>query len=341
MSEDFETRGYEPGDEAAILRLFHRVFHAGRTLEHWRWKYAESPFGNRRISLTFAADGELVAHYAGYPVPFRENGEGGSVALTGLQIGDTMTAPGFRHVGRGPTSLLGRTVQHFYANFCDGKVAFNFGFNTANIQKFSLRFVKARRIEDVGSWVLENPSSRLRELLPFSRYEVSPVEAVDVEWDELFERLAPRFPLLVARTASWVDWRYLRCPDPGFRLLAARRGRRLVGWIVVRPQADELIWGDALVDPDHPGALRPLLRTALATHPRATRITAWFADRSTDEGRPVDGAVRWTGQLRDLGFSRRPEPNALAVMAVPFLRGEATEALLAHAYWAQGDGDLY
>ena len=345
MSDDFVTRSYEPGDEAAILGLFHRVFHSGRTLEHWRWKYLESPFGRLKISLTFSPDGELVAHYAGYPVPFRSVTAGQATALTALQVGDTMTAPGFRHVGRGPTSLLGRTVRHFYATFCEGKVAFNYGFNTANIQKFSLRFVNARRVEDVGFWVLDNPRSRLRWSRPFSPYRVEPVSSVGPELDSLCERIAPRFRLMVERTAAYVDWRYLRCPDAGFQLFAAWRRSEMVGWIVVRRDRDQLIWGDALIDPDHLGATKPMLRAAVTAHPGARSITAWFADRSADPlasaSEAPDGAVRWAGRLRDLGFVRRPEPNALAVMAVPFLSGDSLEGMLRRAYWAQGDSDLY
>ncbi|HNX49934.1 MAG TPA: GNAT family N-acetyltransferase, partial [Thermoanaerobaculaceae bacterium] len=256
MTTDFLTRAYEPGDETAILGLFHRAFHSERSLAHWRWKYAQSPFGRFNISLTFAATGELAAHYAGYPVPFHEFVHGEAVEHATLQIGDTMTAPEFRHVGRGSTSVLGRAVQHFYATFCDAKVAFNYGFNTANIQRLGLRFFNVRRIEDVGYWVLENPRPRLRGTLPFSLYRIEPVSAVGPEWDQLYGRLAPRFPAMVARTASYLDWRYLRCPDPGFQMLAARRRTQLVGWIVVRKAGDDLIWGDALLDPDHTGAAR-------------------------------------------------------------------------------------
>lgn len=341
MSSEFVTRAYEPGDETAILGLFQRAFSVARPIEHWRWKYAESPFGRFKISLTFASTGELAAHYAGYPVPFHEVVHGEAVELATLQIGDTMTAPEFRHIGRGSTSVLGRTVQHFYATFCDAKVAFNYGFNTANIQKLGLRFFNVRRIEDVGYWVLENPRPRLRGMLPFSLYHIAPVSAVGPEWDQLFGRLASRFPPMVARTARYLDWRYLRCPDPGFQMLAARRGARLVGWIVVRKAGDDLIWGDALLDPDHSGAARPLLRAALAAHPEVRRITAWFADRVTRPGEAPDAAMQWAEQLRRLGFSRQPEPNALALGAAPFLKGAATEALLSRAYWTRGDSDLF
>src|SRR5690242_15388214 len=102
-------RAYCDGDERAILGLFNRYFpHTPRSLEHFRWKYRQDPFGNERISLTFAG-AQLVGHYAGYAVPFRlfdERGRGRD--LIAHQIGDTMTEQSVRHIGRGPTSVLGR-----------------------------------------------------------------------------------------------------------------------------------------------------------------------------------------------------------------------------------------
>jgi hypothetical protein len=91
----------------------------------------------------------LFLGYAGYTVPFRLFGAertARSRDLLAHQIGDTMTDPSVRHLGRGPTSVLGRTALHFYETFCEGRVAFNYGFNVANIQKFSLRFLRSDRV---------------------------------------------------------------------------------------------------------------------------------------------------------------------------------------------------
>src|SRR5205814_3858668 len=123
--ERFVTRAYEPGDEAAILDLFARSFHAPRTLEHFDWKYRRNPYGNAHISLAFDDEGRLVGHYAAYPVPFRD----GDRDLIAHQVGDTMTDKSVRHIGRGPTSVLGITALHFYETFCQNRVAFNYGFN--------------------------------------------------------------------------------------------------------------------------------------------------------------------------------------------------------------------
>src|SRR4051794_22878430 len=85
-SERITVRRYQPGDENAIIELFSRSFHTWLSIEHWRWKYRDDPYGREHISVAF--DGErLVGHYAGYPVPF----VAGGVAMTGHQIGDVMT----------------------------------------------------------------------------------------------------------------------------------------------------------------------------------------------------------------------------------------------------------
>ena len=140
----FTTRSFRGGDEQQILDLFTRAFpHAARGIEHFRWEYQRSPFGNERISLTFDEAGRLVAQYAGYPVPLFDDGH----ELVAHQIGDIMTDRSVRQVGRGTTSILARTAQHFYDAFCRGKVAFNYGFTTDAHRQLSVRFLGSDAVE--------------------------------------------------------------------------------------------------------------------------------------------------------------------------------------------------
>ncbi len=158
LPDQHVVRSYREGDETAIVRLFAESFSPDRGLDHWRWKYRDNPFGTLAISCAFGPDGELVAHYAAYPVPFRRSRAGDPETILCHQVGDTMTDRRHRHVGRGKTSLLGRTARHFYARRCDGRVAFNYGFNTGNIQRFSELFVGARKVWDIE--LLELPRRR-------------------------------------------------------------------------------------------------------------------------------------------------------------------------------------
>jgi len=337
--DEFRVRSYRDGDAPAILGLFHRVFHPNRGLDHWRWKYLEAPYGNRRISLACDADDKLVAHYAGYPVALHDALAQPPRELLALHVGDTMTAPETRAIGRGETSLLGRTVRHFYAAHCEEQVAFNYGFNRGNIQKFSLRFVRAERAEDVGFRVRDLaasplvPPSRLR--IAWSGLTVEEIvsgDAVGAEWDDFFHRVAPAYGLLVRRDAAYLRWRYLACPDTRFRLFAVRRRGRLTGWGVFRVEGDALIWGDALFERRAESEVEALLAAAVAASGGAvSRIEGWFPDRPD----------WWVAILTRAGFRRLPHPQELALMVVPFAEVATARSLASRLYYAQGDSDLF
>jgi hypothetical protein len=327
MPADITVRAYRDGDEAAILDLFARSFpHAPRSLEHFDWKYRRNPFGNRRISLAFDGGGKLVGHYSGYPVPFRAHGED----LLAHQIGDTMTDVAVRHIGRGPTTVLGRTALHFYEHFCAGQVAFNYGFNVANIQKFSLRFLRSDRVEPV--------TYRIAPLLPrigraerwLRGYSFELVRDTNGEWDALFDRASRAIPFCVTRNAAYVRWRYLDCPDVPYVVVAIRKWRHLVGWIAFRIRERRFTWGDGLFDPDFADAAEVALRHVVAKYP-VDEMEAWFPPRP----RSFDAT------LADLGFHARVEPQDLSVMCVPFVWSDVVAAMRAELFYAWGDSDLF
>jgi hypothetical protein len=322
-----ETRPYREGDEQAILELFARSFpHAPRPIEHFRWKYRENPAGNQRISLTFDEGKRLVGHYAGYAVPFRAYGRD----VLAHQIGDTMTDVNVRHLGRGATSILGRTALDFYARFCEGRVAFNYGFNVANIQKFSLRFLRSDRVESV-SYRTAKPLPRLPRLQRWARgYQLELVRDTTPEWDQLFERASGDYRFLVRRDARYVRWRYLDAPGAGYSVVAVRKWRHLVGWIVFRIVGRQFQWGDALFDARFPDAVEVALRHVVPSYP-VDQIAAWFPRRPN-----------WFDEtLRELGFDLRAEPQDLSVMCVPFTWPEVVERMRQDLYYSWGDSDLF
>lgn len=331
--EEFPVRalgetGSAAAEEAEILGLFAPSFHVARSFEHWQWKYERNPWGRRQITVARSPQGELAAHYAGYPLPLVHYGGGRRRDLQALQIGDTMTDPRFRQVGRGPTSLLGRCVRHFYTAFCEERVAFNFGFNTGNIQKFSMLFVGAHRIEPVGFWL--RPAAPPP---PRRGYKTTRETKVGPVFDRFFERAAPNYGLLVRRDAEYLRWRYLDCPDqPPFVILAAWRFFRMVGYAVFRRRGDHLVWADALFLPQHLPAAGDLLRHALALPEFAgvSAIEAWFPPRP---------GWFWP-YLSQLGFSARPEPHDLSLMLVPHREPNAADLVRERFYYTMGDGDL-
>ena len=182
-----------------------------------------------RLAAYFAPRGDV--YVSGNLMVYYEEGE--PRTFEALQIGDTMTDPAVRHVGRGPTSLLGRTMRYYYARFCETQVDFNYGINTGNIQRFSMAFVGARRLEDLPFHVLEvaagprAPGGGLRARL--AGWSERRADRFDEGWDELFARVAPAYGMLVERDARYLDWRYRQCPDANYVVSACfRRGRLVV-----------------------------------------------------------------------------------------------------------------
>lgn len=323
--ERFTFRRYREGDEAAILDLFARSFHLPRSREHFAWKYIDNPYGSGHISLAFEGD-RLVGHYAGYAVPFWYRGK----RLISHQIGDTMTDPSVRNVGRGTSSVLARTALHFYENFCDGKVAFNYGFNTGNIQRFAVLFLRLQPLEPVHYRVVErvDPIGAIHRRLRGYRLEL--VESVGREYDDLFVRAAPSHQFLVCREAEYIRWRYLQFREPGYFVVAIRKWGRLVGWSAFRVRGESLLWGDALFDPAYPDAVEVLLRHVAPSYP-VTRVEAWFPIRP-----------QWFERtLSRIGFVVAAEPQNLAAMWVPFALPDDAPAMRQSFWYAMGDSDLF
>ncbi len=299
----FTVRAFRAGDEAAVLDLFSRCFpHAPRSLDHFRWKYQRNPFGNERISLAFDETGKLVGHYAGYPVRL-------TTGELVHQIGDTMTDPAVRHVGRGPTSILGRVAGHFNETFCEGQVAFNYGFNVANIQKFSTRFLRAERVAPVAYRVWTDPPRIARWQRWARGYQIERVEERAPEAGE------PAL-LMVRRDAQYLRWRYLECPDADYIFLALRRWRKLAGWSVFRLKDGRLCWIDGFFDSPESAAI--LLRQVA-------------------DGREI---VCWAPRI-EMPFDMRPEPQDLGLMCVPFVMGDAVARMRTEFHYTMGDSDLF
>ncbi len=343
--DPYAVRSYAEGDEEAIQQLFRDCFHADRGLDHWRWKYADNPWGGPTISLAAAADGSLAAHYGGYPLPVWRQDDDGRRTFLAFQIGDTMTHPEVRDAGRGKASLLARTVRHFFSVHRDGTFGFFYGFNTGPIQRFCRWFIggsQDRPVRYLARDLDPAPKSPRRGANATrwgsGGYRIERIETVGPAWDRLFRRAAPSYRFLIRRDAQYVDWRYRARPDVRYVILAARRFGRLVGWSVFLRRADpdgsghHIAWGDALFHPRHLRAAEPILATALADPDLAgaKRIDAWFSG----------GPPRWDEQLAQLGFVTRPEPQGLGMIALADTEPEAFDRL-GEMYTTMGDGDLF
>jgi 2-polyprenyl-3-methyl-5-hydroxy-6-metoxy-1,4-benzoquinol methylase len=332
---DVFVRAYGKGDEQAILPLFRQVFHNPRTTAHWNWKYRDNPYGNFRIATAFTENGDLAAHFSGYPVPFYF-GDMKDKVFIAYQGGDTMTNPEFRSSGLGKTSVLGRTAAYFYSKFCDGVVPFFYGFNTGNIRKFGERFLRFEYIQPIPYHVMEVgqglpvPAGRFVRMI--KGLSADRVFTAGIEFDRFFDNVCNAYAILVKRDAAYIKWRYLDCPDNLHHVFAVRRRGKLTGWGIFSIRGNTLIWGDALCDPLYARDMNFLLCHVIEKMGvPVTQIAGWFSP--TPEW--------WNAELTKMGFFVQNEPNNLSPCVILFDPDFSRDLFEKKFYYTMGDSDLF
>ncbi len=326
----YHIRSYRKGDESGILEMFPRCFFVSRSMSHWRWKYRNNPYGRHMLCVATTEDGKIVAHYGGFPVPFRLSDEDDGRMVTALQVGDSMTHPDVRGVGRGHTSLIARTADAFLSAHAENRLAFSYGFNTGTINRFCIRYIGGSTVEPVRYWSGAVKVAAARSVS--TTYNVKRVRRLGNEWDAFFHDVAPAYGSLVARARQYLNWRYMSCPDRCFLVFAAYCARKLVGWSVFRRRDDTMVWGDSLFHPDHVDAASSILAAAAGCRAfsGSTTVAAWFSRYPQF----------WSQQLPRLGFVQLPEPNRLVYIYKPYVE-QSIGQYLGTSYYTMGDADLF
>jgi hypothetical protein len=329
-------RHYQPGDETHIVSMFREIFNDERSMDHWYWKFRDNPFGDYKIAQAVSDDGVVAGHYSGYPVPFFATARQGASFLS-LQIGDIMTQPGFRNVGLGKTSVLGRITDYFHQEFCVGQIPFMYGFVAGKHRRFGKRFLGYRYMSGVSFFVLDLKKKIIKETGRIRRF-FSGVKIEEIHdmsppvLNPFFYRAARDYDLLVKRNADYLRWRYGNCPDGGYRFFAVKQFGRLVGWAVFKRKGNVLVWGDALFLKSKAGLARAMIFEVIRKYPPSIeRIESWFSLKPR----------WWSDILREIGFEQKNEPNGLTAGVTIFDRSTTVGFVKEHLYYTMGDSDLF
>lgn len=243
-----EIRPWRPGDETAILGLFHAAFQRHMSPDFWRWRFQNHPDGGPLISLAWAGD-TLVGHYAASQGPLVINGERRNAALSMT----TMTHPDFRGQG-----LLEATGLALYDSLTAQGYVSVWGFPNTQINVTRQRKLAWVPISDVATLSLPIPANGSHDLADCA---ITPT--VDARFDRLIQRQANAGTIHGARDGAILTWRLDQNPMHQYTRLVLPDGDEIAGYAILKRYGGEA--ADLVeLSAESPGAAQALIRAAMA-----------------------------------------------------------------------------
>jgi hypothetical protein len=324
MTESVIQR-YKPGDEHGLNALYNEVFDADRTLDEWRWKYAQGPRAQMNLTAVLKHSGQIVGQYSSLTLDMTYRGQ----TVTGVQPMDIAILPGYR--GRGQIESM---FKAWASIVCTAGVAFAFGFPNTPHYRVGKRLL---RYSDVGAVTLfrcpVNPAlalykltgrsgalaptrrlaswlyHHLRRLRPIATdLAIEELDHFDERFDTFWNRVNSMYPIIVARTRSYLNWRYVERPGAAYTIYATHRDGSVRGYTVLALREHSVVEGviaDILAD--DASTTRVLLEAAIVHFLTigVDVISAWALPESGHLGEA----------LRRAGFVERGMAAPLVCMA--------------------------
>jgi hypothetical protein len=257
------------------------------------------------------------------------------------QVGDTLTRPEYRGVGKGNTSLLRRAFNHFERQYCEGQIPFGYGFNTGKIQRFGKLFLGYDPVQPVYEWFLQGPALARWQQENAWRWRLAGWSAERCPqagaWaDEVFAQAAPEYGWLTRRDRLYLQWRYDQHPDFRHEYWLLRRWGKPMGWWLVKKGQDGVVWiGDALFCKNSARAagfaLRSGLRGLQELGAPARQLRGWFSSVP----------AWWNQALENLGFTRQRQFQNLDLCVKAYAPGLSSRQIGENYYFTHGDSDLF
>ena len=269
---------FRAGDRDAIESLYRRVFgndaaHASRL--RWDWQYRHnpnSPAGGAPIWI--AREGPtIVGQHATMPVRLLVQGQ----EIDASWGNDVMVAPERQRQGIG---------EQLFSKW-DASVGASLGLGLSESSERLFRKLRWHVVGPVPCLVKPLTRRALRRgewppalnrlvsavTLPVVKVvararpiagELEPTRRLDASVTRLWEKVGPKFDVIVRRDARYLQWKFLNPPHVRYSLVVLRRDGEVAGYAVYRhalePHARVTLLVDFLTDPDDRHGLLALLR---------------------------------------------------------------------------------
>ena len=245
----FITR-YEPGDEHEILRVFKKVFQVDRSMDAWRWQYAQNPAG-LHCHLAKTRDNRVVSQFVGVPRRMQVRDE----VLCFSEIVDSFTDPDHRQGLKKP-GWFARTCYAFVDHYGrPDREVIMYGLPNPMAYRVGSRLLGYEHFYRVELLTRELPKSAEPVFLDDGAYGED-ITSFGSEFDDLFATLRARHPVLTVRDSTYLNWRYCERPDAIYdRVAFCNKDSSLRGFAVFRHRwLDQPVsaLAELVLDPEDP-----------------------------------------------------------------------------------------
>lgn len=233
-----EIRKAEESDEKGIRTLFAESFGKELSLDEWKWKYKNSPWGSTAIVVV--DNDKIVAHYGAIKSRFYFKGRTFDV----FQPCDVMTHPKYRARFFTKKGVMVKAGELF---FLSNKMDFAFGFpserhailGTKQLGYTEYKYVSVlRKCIDKSGYIF-NPLTKIA-----SSWDLINASEIDLLWDKIKDDNG----LSIEKKSHYIIWRYKDNPVKSYKpfIIRNRFNNKLKAFCVFSINEDELYVMDFL-----------------------------------------------------------------------------------------------
>ena len=231
---DWELRPYREGDAQGILDLFNAVFreenpyHVDRTLDQWRWTFEGAGFDHQTWVAERQGDGKLIGQYTAIPAYVHVKGQ----KLLISQAVDTCVDSDYRRSLKREGLFLSLARTWFEHWGREGMSHIVYGFPNNRAFPVGTRVLHYRPLHCPVPKLTR--ASSPEGLNRTDAVKIEEVDRFDSQVDALYERLKDDHGLSTYRDHAYLNWRYVDHPLVDYKILYAKRGADLSGYLVYR-----------------------------------------------------------------------------------------------------------
>lgn len=331
-------RPYTDKDQQKVVDLWQTVFHSQLPLELWKWKYHDSPYGNRAI-ICLNENEDVIVFFGG--IPFRANLQGMTRKI--IQLMDIMSHPDYRG-----THVFGLTVSHFFDCYCQrGGAEMLYGFPGRYHYDIGVKYLGyvgldqkvAYLTADIESMKSEDIKKILfKKNIPLSLIENSRIVKTrrpDFRFTLLFWQQLKHFPFSIQRNADFLRWRFSGHPVNSYEIWYLQEGSLPFVSAYAVFKIDTVNSRVIIVDflsPQSDGLISVFM-TKLIDNVRTRgfkEIISWLPEKHFI-----------TRSLISLGFKGLDDPLGIISTIRPFDHSPETKWISEHLYYTMADADLF